>query len=148
MAKKTKASLMLPDGTTWDWDAVTTDLVAYIVEGGTRARFCAQKHTPSITKLFEFVGDHQDRNARVMNAYRFRSGGRLDELQDARAKMLDEQMTPQMFQQLQNGLMQEIRTMTNMATTPNKAEPIKAIVNDGDLTARIERASDIHEAKD
>jgi len=143
--KKTKASLMLPDGTDWDWDAVTTDLVAWIVNGGSRTRFANQKHTPSMIKLHEFIGDYEERAARIGNAYRFRAEGRIDEVMEARAEMRNGDLTPQQFQQLQNGLMQEVRMLTNMATTPNKSEPIKATVNDQDLVTRIERAQAVRD---
>ena len=141
MAKKTKKSLMLADNTDRDWEAVTTDLCDFIRCGGTRQKYVAQKHTPSLMYIGRHIGAHDDRTARVHNAYRFRAEGRIDDLMDARESLAGGDMTPTEFNNLQHGLLREVGLLTNMATTPNKAEPIKKVTTTDELAARVERAA-------
>lgn len=136
--------------TEWKWEVVADKMSEYIAMGGTRAKFAGQDFTPSISLIYQNIGLNDELNSRVTGAYRFRSEARIDDLMEARKEMLDPEttMTPAEFNNLQHGLLRELQLMTNMATTPNKAEPIKVAKNADGLAGLLDSAASRIEAED
>ena len=140
--------LMLPDGSGWDWDRVTSALIDHIVSGGSRRSFADPKRqdTPNITAIMTNIGLDEDRSAKVHAAYRFRAESCADEIIEIRDRVQSGELSPSEARVIIHSLQRDIEIMTNMATKPSQA---KAPANAGQarsLKNAIERAVERGEA--